>query len=342
MNKTPEILSNCIRDLYMNGFTTASGGNISQKDEDDNIWISPSQIDKGFLKPNQFACLKNNEWIGEYKPSMEFPFHLAIYENDPEVKAVCHLHPPALVALSCIHPDDKHLKSIMDELDLGYAEYAIPGSEKLGENIIRAFQSGTECVLMQNHGIIAYGSEIFEAAKKIEKLEKQLQILLGIYSITNLDHKFTVEKAETLEYYQKRIVFFLSIKEEKLKIEQINSGEYYAVFKHNLYCDLANSNDKYYASLIPECFLLLRNPVFIEEAFNHDKIPEYLNALNTNSPIQLFKDGNIVVIGESLFNLYDRIEVLVFSLKVLLYGKKIGKLKLLTYEQILELRRELL
>ena len=36
--------------------------------------------------------------IGRHKPSSEFPFHKAIYEMRPDIKAIIHAHPPALVS----------------------------------------------------------------------------------------------------------------------------------------------------------------------------------------------------------------------------------------------------
>lgn len=35
--------------IYRNGMTTTSGGNISIIDDQDDIWITPSGIDKGSL-----------------------------------------------------------------------------------------------------------------------------------------------------------------------------------------------------------------------------------------------------------------------------------------------------
>jgi hypothetical protein len=35
--------------IYRSGMTTTSGGNISIRDENGNIWITPSGVDKGSL-----------------------------------------------------------------------------------------------------------------------------------------------------------------------------------------------------------------------------------------------------------------------------------------------------
>ena len=90
--------------IYRSGLTTTSGGNISIKDENGDIWITPGGIDKGSLTPKDIICVKpDGTIIGPHKPSSEFPFHKAIYEMRPKMTAVIHAHPPALVSFSITH-----------------------------------------------------------------------------------------------------------------------------------------------------------------------------------------------------------------------------------------------
>ena len=44
--------------IYRSGLTTTSGGNISIKDENGDIWITPGGIDKGSLTPKDIICVK--------------------------------------------------------------------------------------------------------------------------------------------------------------------------------------------------------------------------------------------------------------------------------------------
>lgn len=74
--------------IYESGLTTTSGGNISIREENDDIWITPAGKDKGKLSPNDIVCVKNDGTSeGKYQPSSEFPFHQAIYEKRPEFSA---------------------------------------------------------------------------------------------------------------------------------------------------------------------------------------------------------------------------------------------------------------
>ncbi len=83
--------------------TTTSGGNISKKDGEGNIWVTPSTIDKGTLQRKDIVCVHPDGSVsGYYKPSSEFSFHKAIYEARPDIGAVIHAHPPALVSFSIV------------------------------------------------------------------------------------------------------------------------------------------------------------------------------------------------------------------------------------------------
>ena len=42
--------------IYRTGLTTTSGGNISVIDDQGDIWVTPSAIDKGTLKPEDIVC----------------------------------------------------------------------------------------------------------------------------------------------------------------------------------------------------------------------------------------------------------------------------------------------
>ena len=97
------ILVSTLKRLYDFGMTTTSGGNLSIKDDDGNIWITPSGIDKGTLRPEDVIMVTpDGKEIGPHKPSCELPFHRSVYNLRPDVRAVLHAHSPALVAFSLV------------------------------------------------------------------------------------------------------------------------------------------------------------------------------------------------------------------------------------------------
>lgn len=168
-------ISLVIARIYGRGLTTTSGGNISVIDEEKNIWITPSGIDKGSLTPKDIICIKQDGTvIGLHKPSSEFPFHKAIYEARPDITAIIHAHPPALVSYSIVRkiPDTNIISQAHQVCGhVGYAEYELPGSEALGEKIGNEFKKGFFSVIMENHGTVVGGTDLSDAFQRFETLE---------------------------------------------------------------------------------------------------------------------------------------------------------------------------
>ncbi|HCR90914.1 MAG TPA: aldolase [Prolixibacteraceae bacterium] len=161
--------------IYHSGLTTTSGGNVSIIDENGDIWVTPSAIDKDSLRPSDIICIKKDGTIvGRHKPSSEYPFHRAIYECRPDIKAVVHAHPPALVSFSIVRqiPDTNVISQAKYVCgDIGYAPYELPGSDLLGESIAREFRKGFSAVIMENHGTVVGGTDLRDAFQRFETLE---------------------------------------------------------------------------------------------------------------------------------------------------------------------------
>lgn len=160
--------------IYQRGLTTTSGGNLSIKDNEGIIWITPSGIDKGSLTPSDICkVLPDGTVIGKYKPSVELPFHKHVYETRPDVSAVLHAHPPALVSYSLIRqiPDTNIIPtSHLVCGKVGIAKYEVPGSNELAQRIVDEIEKGLNVVIMENHGVITCADNLFEAFKRFETL----------------------------------------------------------------------------------------------------------------------------------------------------------------------------
>ena len=161
--------------IYEYGMTTTSGGNLSIRDENGDVWITPSGIDKGSLTRSDMILIKaNGEQIGMHRPSVELPLHLEIYKIRPDLKAVLHAHPPTMIAFSLVRrvPNTRLVPDVLKICgDVGVAEYAVPGSDQLGENIARRFQEGFNTVLMENHGCVIGAGDLFSAFAAFETLD---------------------------------------------------------------------------------------------------------------------------------------------------------------------------
>jgi len=164
-----------IERIYRYGMTTTSGGNLSIRDENGDIWITPAGVDKGSLKRSDIVCVRTNgEISGHHKPSSEYPFHASIYVARPDLKAIIHAHPPALVSFSIVRrlPNVTMLPGEQEICgEIGMAAYALPGSKQLGDNIAAVFAEGKHTVMLENHGVVVGGVSLFETYKAFETLE---------------------------------------------------------------------------------------------------------------------------------------------------------------------------
>ena len=161
--------------IYQNGLTTTSGGNLSIMDDNGDIWITPSGIDKGSLTRQDIMQVKpDGRIIGIHTPSVELPFHQHIYKIRPDIKAVLHAHPPACVAFSLVRkvPDVRVVPNAALVVgEVGIAGYEVPGSKDLGDRIAEQFEAGYNTVMMWNHGVVVGDKDMFGAFMIFETFE---------------------------------------------------------------------------------------------------------------------------------------------------------------------------
>lgn len=161
--------------IYRYRMTTTSGGNLSIREPSGDIWISPARVDKGNLSRRDIVCVRADGSVdGLHPPSSEFPFHKAIYEARPDIKAIVHAHPVALVAFSiCRQTPNTRLFHQAHSVcgNVGFADYACPGTDQLGGNIAKTFSDGCDSVILENHGVVVGGGSLDEAFKRFEAFE---------------------------------------------------------------------------------------------------------------------------------------------------------------------------
>ncbi len=190
-----EKVAEILHRIYSFGMTTTSGGNISLRDDEGNIWITPSAVDKGSLTSADIVFIdKEGKVNGLHPPSSELPFHLAIYRNRPDINGIIHTHSPILVTFSLISrsPNTRIIPQAYELCgNIGFAPYELPGSEALGQSIANEFLKGANAVIMENHGTVVGGATLQKAFARFEtlefcaKTEAQAAALGSIYSLND-------------------------------------------------------------------------------------------------------------------------------------------------------------
>ena len=169
-----EILQ-AIERIYRYRMTTTSGGNLSIREDNGDIWITPARLDKGSLRREDIVCVRpDGKVVGGPRPSSELPFHQEIYRTRLDIRGIVHAHPVALVAFSLVHQvPDTHLfhQTRLVCGEAGFAPYELPGSLALGRSVAGIFGQGFDCVLLENHGAVTGGANLQEAFRRFETLE---------------------------------------------------------------------------------------------------------------------------------------------------------------------------
>jgi L-fuculose-phosphate aldolase len=193
-----EILATMQR-IYRYKLTTTSGGNISLREPDGRIWITPARVDKGALLRDDIVCVHPDGAVeGRHPASSEFPFHRAIYDARPDLHGIVHAHPVGLVAFSTSRQSlDTRLFHQARHVcgEVGFAPYALPGSEALGSSIARVFHGSIRCVLMDHHGVVVGGDDLQHAFQQFETLEFTAQTIIRAETLGKVHYLTDVEVA---------------------------------------------------------------------------------------------------------------------------------------------------
>lgn len=167
------------------GFAPSKSGNVSCRFRD-GLLITPSGLPYAVMEPGDLVelSLEGEARSSNRRPSSEWPFHITIYRERPDVQAVVHTHSPKATALSCARkgiPALHYMIALAGGADVRCADYATFGTQALADNAVRALE-GRKAALLANHGVIAVGATLdgaYTIAAEVENLAGQYLTLLG-------------------------------------------------------------------------------------------------------------------------------------------------------------------
>ena len=175
--------------MYEKNFVAANDGNISCKVAENAIWITPSGMSKGFLNENMLVKIDMSGKVleGRAKVSSEYRMHLKVYEQNEEVGAVVHAHPPIATAFAIAGiPLDKpiYAESIAFLGEVPIAPYGRQGTDEIPKNI-EPYCNDYKALLLANHGALAWGSDLTEAWYRLESLEHYAMVTMYTKNLGN-------------------------------------------------------------------------------------------------------------------------------------------------------------
>jgi len=414
-------LASFMERIYRYRMTTTSGGNLSIRDDQDSLWITPSHTDKGNLGPQDIVRVRPDGAVeGKHKPSSEYPFHQLIYATRPDIRAIVHAHPVALVAFSICgeRPNTRAFNRAHAVCgEVGFAPYALPGSVKLGRNIAEEFGRGFNCVMLENHGVVVGGSTLLEAFERFETLEFTAQIILKAkllgadikyltpsqleldqdrkenfptFSPSSTDAREEAVHPELCAFirrgYRQRLLtttqgsfsarldksrFVITpwevdratiktsdlvlIKEgrrEEGKEPSRSLALHSAIYERHPEVNsiilatppsataFSITSHSFDSRTIPESYIFLRDVQHIRYAAVYGNGEEVASTLSSFSPTAILENSGVLVIGKTILETFDRLEVLESTADALISALTLGSLHPMSPEAILELEKE--
>jgi len=159
------------------GILDLTAGNISVRTGEDEIAITPSGIPyEDTTADDIVVCTLSDGSIldGARKPSSELPLHRAVYAARPETGAVVHTHSPYATTLAVLRrpiPAVHYVISRLGTSEVPVVDYATYGTQELAENAFTGLAGTTKALLLANHGTVALGGDLDEAALNARVLE---------------------------------------------------------------------------------------------------------------------------------------------------------------------------
>jgi L-fuculose-phosphate aldolase len=168
--------------LHTSGFIAATDGNLSVRLDDNRVLVTPTGMSKGMMKTSDLVIvdMEGRKLKGRREVTSEIGMHLLVYRMRPDVNAVVHAHPRtatgfAAAGIALNQPLVCEVVIGLGQIPL--APYGTPGTPELAETL-KPLIPDFDAILMANHGVVAYGTDLQSAYMKMETVEHFAQITL--------------------------------------------------------------------------------------------------------------------------------------------------------------------
>jgi methylthioribose-1-phosphate isomerase len=191
------------RDLYLRGWMPGTSGNLSVRlpGPSSRALITGSGLDKGALGPSDMVLVDTatGQAAGPAgdgpRPSAETAVHIAVYRSVQDAGAVVHAHCPYSTALarrlgavghlSWLPLRDLELLKGLGLADPGHTALPVfpnwPDVARIAQDVaghLTRHPSAPPALLIADHGITVWGSDLVQARNRLECVEAMCQLLL--------------------------------------------------------------------------------------------------------------------------------------------------------------------
>ncbi len=180
-------------EIYRNNWVANHDGNLSSRLNSDQILITPTATSKGALEKEHLLIVDNKgtKKQGTRKPFGELNLHLAVYQHRQDTHAVIHAHPPYSTAIACAKSNIIETPFIAEAVvSLGASiptvPFAMPGQSAVDALI--PYVKSHDAVLLENHGVLAWGSTLTLAYLRLELVEHLAKIATLALPLGGIKH----------------------------------------------------------------------------------------------------------------------------------------------------------
>jgi L-fuculose-phosphate aldolase len=159
---------------YDKQFILSGNGTFSCRLSDGSVLITPNGMDRQSLREDDLVLIANGKREAGKIPSVTLKRHLAIYENNPEVKSVIEAVPTCSMAYAVT--DRTMDLRVLPETYISLRDvrkYPLLSDEK---EIARDITVKTPLAVIENECIIAVGTSLLGAFDKLEMMENSAKI----------------------------------------------------------------------------------------------------------------------------------------------------------------------
>lgn len=180
MNYKKLIIESGLR-MVREGLTISTWGNISARDPETGlIYLTPSALAYDKMTEDDIVVMDKDMNIvsGNRKPTIEYAMHISIMNARDDVNAIVHTHAEESLVFAIVR---ESIPVICDEGAqviggcVECAEYGMPGSIELANNVTAALADRNAC-LLANHGAVSVGKTMNDAFMVCTVLELQAKL----------------------------------------------------------------------------------------------------------------------------------------------------------------------
>ena len=190
----PEAVLAAAKDMLRKGLVEGTAGNISARQDDGTIVITPSSVDYADMQLDDLVVIDPQGETLSAKDgrsaSSEKLLHLACYRAFDDVGSVIHSHPVHATMFAITH---QSIPPCIDEFsifvggEVRCTDYAASGTADVGEQAVKALD-GRGAALIANHGMVAVGPKPSTVLHITALVERSAEIVWGARALGEIHH----------------------------------------------------------------------------------------------------------------------------------------------------------